>query len=202
MIEPVVYIVDDDEAVRQSVGMLVKSCGRNVESYCCAEDFLEGYDPSRPGCLVLDVRMPGISGLSLQEMLAKDKMSLPIIIITGHGDINMAFKATKAGAIDFIEKPFKDQDLLDAVERGIAKHLQNHKNLSGQVEYEKRYLNLTDREREVLQLVIDGNPNKTISHKLEITKKTTEFHRKNVMTKMDADSFAELVKWVAKKEIC
>ncbi len=202
MIEPVVHIVDDDEAVRQAVSMLVKSCGRNVESYGSAEDFLDGYDPSKPGCLVLDVRMPGISGISLQEMLAKDTMSLPVIIITGHGDINMAVKATKAGAIDFIEKPFKDNDLLDSIERGIAKDLQNHKNLSGQVEYERRYLNLTDREREVLQLIVDGNPNKTIALKLEITQKTTEFHRKNVMTKMQADSFAELVRWVAKKEIC
>lgn len=202
MIEPVVHIVDDDEAVRQAVSMLVRSCGRNVETYGSAEDFLDGYDASRPGCLVLDVRMPGISGLSLQEMLAKDKMSLPIIIITGHGDINMAVKATKAGAIDFIEKPFKDQDLLDGIERGIAKDLENHKNLAGRVEYERRYLNLTDREREVLQLIVDGNPNKTIAYKLEITQKTTEFHRKNVMTKMQADSFAELVTWVAKKEIC
>jgi FixJ family two-component response regulator len=201
MIDPTVYIVDDDEAVRQAVGLLVKSCGRKVETYGCAEAFLEGYDAAKPGCLILDVRMPGISGLSLQSMLSEEIISLPIIIITGHGDINMAVKATKAGAIDFIEKPFRDQDLLDSIERGIAKDLQNRKNFSGQAEYAKRFSTLSEREKGVLLLLVEGKLNKVVASELGISHKTVEFHRKNVMTKMDAESFAQLVTWAVQNNI-
>ena len=201
MTQPTVYVVDDDEAVRKAVSLLVKSIGRNVESYGSAEEFLDNYDSSRSGCLVLDVRMPGISGLSLQEILAERKVSLPVIIVTGHGDVKMAVKATRTGAVDFLQKPFRDQDLIDSIDKAISQDSINRQVLSGNLEFDKRYSNLSEREQEVMSLLVLGESNKRIAFKFGISQKTVEFHRKNIMQKMGADSFAQLVTWAAREEI-
>lgn len=195
MTQPIVYVVDDDKAVRKAISLLVKSTGRQVEAYGSAEEFLDNYDSSRSGCLVLDVRMPGISGLSLQEILAEKKVSLPVIIVTGHGDIKMAVKATKTGAVDFLQKPFRDHELINSIDKAISQDSLNRKDLSGHLEFDKRYSDLSKREQEVMSLLVLGESNKRIAFKLGISLKTAEFHRKNVMQKMGADSFAQLVTW-------
>lgn len=188
-----VFIVDDDEAVRESLSWLISSVGLKVETFSSAQAFLDAYQPGRPGCLLVDVRMPGMSGLELQRRLAAQPMCLPVIIVTGHGDVQMAVRAMKDGAFDFIEKPFNDQVLLDLVHKAVHEcerrrdaEMERH-HLRAQVDQ------LTPRERQVMDMIVAGKTNKQIAHDLEISDKTVEAHRAKVMEKLTAASLAELI---------
>jgi RNA polymerase sigma factor (sigma-70 family) len=192
--DPTVFVVDDDAAVRESLQWLIKTAGLNVECYGTAQEFLDVYDKSRPGCLVLDVRMPGLSGLDLQEQLGALGMTLPVIIITGHGEVPLAVRAMKGGAIDFLEKPFSDQLLLDRIREAIAKDEQDRQEQARRAQAAERLALLTPREREVMAMVVDGKANKQIAASLQISQKTVEAHRAQVMRKMEAGSVAELVR--------
>ncbi len=194
--KPTVFIVDDDEPVRDSLKMLMRSVGLNAETFSGAAEFLEAYDPDRPGCLVLDIRMPGMSGMELQEKLNEVHAILPIIFITGHGDVPMAVKAIQYGAADFIQKPFRDQDLLDRINKAIEQDASNRAQLLETRDIEERLSNLTPREKEVLELIVDGRPNKVIAADLEVSQRTVEIHRARVMDKMRASSLAHLVRMV------
>jgi FixJ family two-component response regulator len=191
-----VYIVDDDEAVRDSLGLLLKSVGIPNKTFENASAFLDaGVDP-HAGCLVLDIRMPGLSGLELQQKLKETGNTLPIIFITGHGDVPMAVEAMKHGAVEFIQKPFREQDLLDCINRALT---DNFAQQSGQAEIQKireHLATLTPREREVMQMVIDGKANKVIAYDLGLSQRTVEIHRAHVMEKMGVRSLAELVRMV------
>lgn len=193
---PTVFIVDDDDAVRDSLSWLMRSVGLSVEAMGSAQAFLDGYDPARPGCLVLDIRMPGMSGLDLQEKLRESDIRLPVIFISGHADVPMAVRALKAGAFDFIEKPFNDQTLLDCVQRAIEHDLAKRRQLAEREDIVGRLAQLTPREREVLELVVQGAPNKVISRELGVSLKTVEAHRARVMDKLKAGSATELVRLV------
>lgn len=194
--KPTVFIVDDDEPVRDSLKMLMRSVGLSAETFSGAAEFLEAYDPDRPGCLVLDIRMPGMSGMELQEKLNEIHAILPIIFITGHGDVPMAVKAIQYGAADFIQKPFRDQDLLDRINKAIDQDGSNRAQLLETRDIEERLSNLTPREKEVLELIVDGRPNKVIAADLEVSQRTVEIHRARVMDKMRASSLAHLVRMV------
>lgn len=189
-----VFVVDDDQAMRNSLKWLIESVGVGVESFASADEFLARYEPGRPGCLVLDVRMPGMSGLDLQEHLASRKIRIPAVIITGHGDVPMAVRAMKAGAVDFIEKPFNDEALLDAIRRAIATEERQRSEQFENREIQARVEHLTPREREVMDMVTDGRSNKEIANALGVSAKTIEAHRARVMEKMQAGSLAELVR--------
>jgi RNA polymerase sigma factor (sigma-70 family) len=189
-----VFVVDDDQAMRTSLKWLIESVGMVVESYASADDFLAHYQPGRPGCLVLDVRMPGMSGLELQEYLAGRDVHVPVVIITGHGDVPMAVRAMKGGAIDFIEKPFNDEVLLDAIRRALAREEQQREQLTECAHIQQRLASLTPREHEVMQMVTEGMSNKEIANRLGVSAKTIEAHRARVMEKMQAGSLAELVR--------
>lgn len=191
----IVYVVDDDAAVRDSLSWLLRSVGLQVESFDSGVAFFdyvqrEGCD----GCAILDVRMPGLSGLELQERLMGENITLPLIIITGHGDVPMAVRAVKAGAFDFIEKPFNDQLLLDRVQQALQQNAQHREEEEKRQKVETRLESLTPREREVLELVVVGNPNKAIATQLGISCRTVEIHRGRVMEKMQAGSLSELVR--------
>jgi FixJ family two-component response regulator len=192
-IKATVYIVDDDQAVRDSLSWLIESISIKVEVYSSAQDFLDNYKPDNPGCLIADVRMPGISGLELQKILKEKNYSIPMILITGHGDVPMAVRALKNGAVDFIEKPFNDQVLLERVnqclEKDQSERLQN-KDLQSKMSL---LATLSPREREVLDQVVIGKQNKIIASDLGISNKTVEAHRANVMEKMRVSSLADLV---------
>jgi FixJ family two-component response regulator len=189
-----VFVVDDDAAVRDALGWLIKSVGLRVETFGSAQEFLDKLNPKRGGCVVLDVRMPGMSGLELQEKLTGDKVNLPVIIVTGHGDVPMAVRAVKSGAFDFIEKPFNDQVLLDRIQQALKREVETRKVEAQRSEVEGRLDTLTPREKEVLQMVVSGNPNKVIAAQLGISCRTVEIHRGRVMEKMKADSLSELVR--------
>lgn len=191
---PVVWIVDDDEAMRSSLKWLIESVGMRVESHDSANAFLQAHYPGRFGCLLLDVRMPGMSGLELLEHLKEQQMMPPTIIITGHGDVPMAVRAMKAGALDFIEKPFNDEVLLDSIRRALAIEEHRRDNSAGLVEVSSRLEHLTPREHEVMQMVTEGMSNKEIANSLGVSAKTVEAHRARVMEKMQAGSLAELVR--------
>ncbi|MFO1427785.1 MAG: response regulator transcription factor [Steroidobacteraceae bacterium] len=193
---PTVYIVDDDEAVRSSLRLLLKSVGLPAIAYGSARDFLGAYDPDQPGCLVLDVRMPGMSGLELQEELNRRGAIIPVIFITGHGDIPMAVEAMQHGAFDFLQKPFRDQDLIDRIQRGLETDARNRADLREQEQIRERYDSLTPREREVLALVTQGKANKVMAGDLGVSQRTVEIHRARVMEKMGASSLAQLVRMV------
>ncbi|MHA1598795.1 MAG: response regulator transcription factor [Alphaproteobacteria bacterium] len=193
---PVVFIVDDDDAVRESLNWLVSSVDLKVESYASAGDFLGQCRPNQSGCLITDIRMPGLSGLELQDELNRRGCDLPVIVITGHGDVQTAVRAMKAGAFDFVEKPFNDQLLLDLVNRAVAMSLKSNREQTQQAEVQARVDTLTPREKEVLEHISSGEPNKGIAHLLGISEKTVEAHRAKVMGKMQAKSLAELVKMV------
>ncbi|WP_119461381.1 response regulator transcription factor [Rhodospirillaceae bacterium SYSU D60014] len=190
---PTVFVVDDDDAVREAVGLLLKSNGFTVEAKTSAAEFLAAYDPVRPGCLVLDVRMPGMSGMELQAKLAADQVGIPVIIISGHGDIPMAVAAVQAGAVDFIEKPFDEHRLLATVQRALALDEERRRESAAATGAAARQSRLTAREREVLERVVAGDPNKVIAARLGISARTVEIHRARVMEKMRARSVAELV---------
>ena len=191
-----VFVVDDDQAMRNSLKWLIESVGVRVESFASADEFLAGYQPGRSGCLVLDVRMPGMSGLDLQEYLVEHNIQIPAVIITGHGDVPMAVRAMKSGAIDFIEKPFNDEVLLDAIRRAIAYEEQQRSHYSENLRIKERLAHLTPREHEVMEMVTDGRSNKEIANSLGVSAKTIEAHRARVMEKMQAGSLAELVRMV------
>lgn len=191
--EPVVFVVDDDEAMRDALDTLIKSTGMKTALYASADAFLADYDPQQPGCLVLDVRMPGMNGIELQQTLAEQGISLPVIIITGHGDIPMAVEAMRAGAIDFLEKPFREQDLLHRINQAIEQDAKVRREQARKAEIVARFASLTHREREIMDLVVAGKHNKAIASELRLSHKTVEFHRANIMEKMKADSVAELV---------
>jgi len=196
MNKPTVFVVDDEEAVRDSLQWLLESKGLKVALFDSAEAFLAAYSPSLPGCLVVDVRMPGMSGLELQEKLAELHYAIPVIFITGHGDVPMAVQAVKHGAIDFLEKPFNDKDLLAIIERSLEHDRQQRERLQQASSAQSRLASLTPREREVMELVVAGKLNKLIADQLEISIKTVEAHRAKVMEKVGAHSLAELVQIV------
>ncbi len=190
---PVISVVDDDAAARSSLRLLLKSLGLAATAYDSAASFLASYDPQQPGCLLLDIRMPGMSGLELQEQLNQRGTLSPIIFITGHGDVAMAVEAMQHGAFDFLQKPFRDQELLDRVQRALAKDRSTREELRGQDSIRQRLQSLTAREQDVLSLVTGGAPNKIIAYRLGISQRTVEIHRARVMEKMCAESLAQLV---------
>jgi two-component system response regulator FixJ len=193
--EPTVFVVDDDPAVRDSLHWLLQSVDLAVETYATGEEFLRAYDPARPGCLVLDVRMPGMSGLRLQDELAARGIRLPIIILTGYAEVQTAVRALKTGAFDFLEKPYSDEMLLDRIHHAIETDRQTREADAQQAEVAARFALLTPREREVMVLVTAGKANKVIAADLGLSPKTVEVHRAAVMDKMGADSVAELVRF-------
>ena len=193
---PTVFAVDDDEAVRTSLRLLLKSVGLQVETFASAQEFLDQFDPDRAGCLVLDIRMPGMSGLELQMQLNDRHSIMPIVFITGHGDVPMAVEAMQAGAVDFIQKPFRDQDLIDRINRALEKDKAMRGELRERDEIRRRMSQLTPREREVLELVTQGKANKVIAGDLNVSQRTVEIHRARVMEKMGAASLAHLVRMV------
>ena len=190
----VVFIVDDDEAVRNSLRLLVKSVGLPASTAKSAQEFLESYDPGHAGCLVLDVRMPGMSGIELQQQLNLRGAVIPVIFITGHGDIPMAVEAMQQGAFDFLQKPFRDQDLVDRIQRALEKDRINRDELTQRSRILERLTSLTPREREVLDLIVSGKPNKIMAADLGLSQRTVEIHRARVMEKMGASSLAQLVR--------
>lgn len=195
--EPMVFVVDDDEAVRHFLRGLIVSVNLRVQAYASAQEFLEAYQQGSPGCLVLDIRMPGMSGLELQQELNARGIDLPIIVLTGHGSVQVAVHAMKAGAIDFIEKPFNNELLLDRIQKAVAKSVNAYEDRLKQDEILRRQNSLTPREHQVLDLVVAGESNKRIARRLQISDKTVEIHRANVMEKMQARSLADLVKMVS-----
>ena len=191
-----IFIVDDDMAVRDALKLLLRSVGQAVETFGSAQEFLDAYSEDRPGCLVLDIRMPGMSGLELQQKLNEKHSILPIIFITGHGDVPMAVEAMQAGAVDFIQKPFRDQDLIDRINQALEKDANNRAALGERTDIRKRLETLTPREREVLAHVVGGALNKQIAGRLGTVEKTIKVHRARVMEKMQASSLAHLVRMV------
>jgi FixJ family two-component response regulator len=191
--QPVVFIVDDDASVRKSLERLVRSVGLRGETFASAPEFLQRAAADGPSCLVLDVRMPGVSGLALQERLAAAGHRIPIIFITGHGDITMSVRAMKAGAVDFLPKPFNDQDLLETIQEAIARDQQAREEWAVLQDIQRRVALLTLRERDVLALVAAGLLNKQIAAELGMSEKTVKVHRAQVMQKMEVSSVAQLV---------
>ena len=195
-----VFIVDDDEAVRDSLKMLMESVDLHAEVFASAHEFLQLFDDDRSGCLVLDIRMPGMSGLELQAVLNERRSMLPVIFITGHGDVPMAVQAIRGGAQDFIEKPFREQELLDRVQQVLAEDSRNRDVLHQKRDILERLSTLTPREREVLGLVVAGNANKVIAIDLGLSQRTVEIHRAHVMDKMQTKSLAHLVRMMISVE--
>jgi two-component system response regulator FixJ len=193
---PTVFVVDDDEGVRNSLRFLLKSVGLPARALASAGEFLEGYQPSQPGCLVLDVRMPGMSGLELQQQLNLRGAVIPVIFITGHGDIPMAVEAMQQGAFDFLQKPFRDQDLIDRIQRALERDGRSRAALDEHARIRERLDSLTPREREVLALMTRGKPNKIMAAELGVSQRTVEIHRARVMEKSGAASLAQLVRMV------
>jgi FixJ family two-component response regulator len=191
-----VFIVDDDEEVRDSLKLLIESVGLETETFDSAETYLANFDESRAGCLILDVRMKGMSGLSLQEQLSHKIMHPPIIIITGHGDVQMAVKAVKAGASEFLEKPFNEQLLLDSIHVAIERDAEQRGKASKLAEIQLKVDSLTDREKEVMELVVTGMQNKNIASELCISQSTVEAHRAKVMEKMEARTLSALMRMI------
>jgi two-component system, LuxR family, response regulator FixJ len=194
--ETTVFYVDDDEAMCESIRFLMESVSLNIETFSSARKFIDSYDPARAGCLLLDVRMPEMSGLELQEQLRKRKINIPIIFITGHGDVPMATRAMKAGAVEFLTKPFNDQTLLDSIQNAIEIDTERRKIAQERDKIADRINKLTPREFEVMQCVIKGNLNKVTAYELGISSKTVELHRAKIMEKMRAKSLAQLVAMV------
>jgi two-component system response regulator FixJ len=191
---PTIFIIDDDEAVRDSLGTLLEAHGWTVEAYGSAEAFLAGFDPRRAGCLLVDVRMPGMDGLALQEHLAARRIDLPVIVVTGHADVPLAVRAMKAGAVDFIEKPYSVEAIVNAVHRALDRALPAAKASPVADAAAARLAQLTPRERDVLEQLVVGHPNKVIAHHLQISPRTVEIYRARVMDKMGASSLSHLVR--------
>lgn len=193
---PTVFVVDDDPAIRDSLDWLLTSVGMRVVTYGSAVEFLDRFEPIGSSCLLADVRMPGMSGLDLQEELVARAIALPVIVITGHSDVQMAVRAMKAGAFDFIEKPFNDQALLELVQKAVDKSRSDAALGAEQAEFKARLALLSPRESEVLAHIVDGKPNKQIAYFMELSEKTVEAHRAKIMEKTRAGSLAELIRMV------
>lgn len=191
---PTVFVVDDDEGVRDSLRFLLTSVGLATKPLGSAAEFLSGYDGNQPGCLVLDVRMPAMSGLELQRQLNVRGAVIPVIFITGHGDIPMAVEAMQHGAFDFLQKPFRDQDLIDRIQKALAKDAHNRTELKQHDQIRARFDSLTPREHEVMALMVRGLPNKIMAAQLGVSQRTVEIHRARVMEKSAAGSLAHLVR--------
>lgn len=189
-----VFVVDDDPAVRKSLCWLMESVGLRVETFASAQEFLAAHDPDQPGCVVLDVRMPGMSGLDLQEQLRERGCRAPIIVMTAYGDVPMAVRAMKSGAVHFFEKPVSEQVLLDFIQRAIADDLSRRASEEQEREIEHRFARLTKRESEVLRMVVDGFSSKEVGARLGVSFKTIEAHRAKIMRKMEADSVPHLIR--------
>jgi FixJ family two-component response regulator len=189
-----IHIVDDDDAVRDSLSLLLRTVGLRSRTYASATDFLDAYVPGEVGCLVTDIRMPGLSGLELQHALIEKHFEIPVIFITGHGDVPMAVDAMKSGAVDFIQKPFRDQDLLDRIHQALHLARSAHDAQLETSTIKERFETLTPREREVMDKVVAGCANKVIAMDLAVSQRTVELHRARVMQKMGARSLAELVR--------
>jgi FixJ family two-component response regulator len=196
-----VFVVDDDDGVRTSLGILLDTAGYRPVPFASALDFLAQYDPARPGCLLLDMRMPGMTGMELLQELARRGAFLPVIFITGHGDVPMAVEAMKAGAFDFLQKPFSPRDLLERIQRALAADAEARQVLSRTEELRGRYATLTPREKEVMGLIVAGHANKVIAMDLGLSERTVEIHRARVMEKMATRSVAHLVRMALELEI-
>lgn len=192
--EQTVFVVDDDEAVRDSLRLLLKSARLPVKDYASATEFLESYNPDQSGCLVLDIHMPGLNGLQLQDELQRRHIAVPIIFITGHGDVPIAVQAMKQGAVEFLQKPFNDEDLLASIRKAFKRDIEDRCQHKQSNEARERYATLTPREKQVMEKVAAGLSSKQVAYELGISQRTVEIHRGSVMNKMGADSVASLVK--------
>jgi two-component system, LuxR family, response regulator FixJ len=199
--KPVVFVVDDNDAFRNTLVLLFETLNIEVKAYASAKQFLDDYNPYQIGCLVLDIRMPEMSGLELQKKLREKQNLLPVIIITGHADVPMAIEAMKMGAFDFIEKPFRDQVLLDSVNRAIVTNTKTWQDMEKTADVRERMSSLTYRERQVLEGIVAGKTNKTIAKELGLSPKTTDFHRCNIMEKMGVNSAVQLTQMVLKAKL-
>lgn len=198
--QPTVFVVDDETDVRDSVSLLVRSVGLAVETFATANEFLEAYSLDHLGCVVLDVRMPGMNRLTAQQQLLKRGIILPVIFISGHGDISMAVRAVRAGALDFLEKPFSDQALLDCVQKAIEMDAENRAHSAAAAEVERNLKMLTPRECEVMERLIEGKVNKIIARELDVSTRTVEIHRSRVLHKMGVSNVSQLVRLVLSTE--
>jgi FixJ family two-component response regulator len=196
-----VFVVDDDESVRDSLRSLIRSAGLSVETFGSAQQFLASARSDEPSCLVLDVRLPGLNGLDLQRRLAETNIETPIIFITGHGDIPMSVRAMKAGAVEFLTKPFRDEDLLDAIQQALELDRVTRRQQAQLADVHDRYESLTPREREIMGLVVSGKLNKQVAAQLGLSEITVKVHRGQIMHKMQADSFADLVRMSEKLDM-
>lgn len=194
--EPTAFVVDDQESMRRAIQDLFTSVGMAVETFGSAAEFLAAYDPARPGCLVLDIRMPGMDGLELQQTLKTRGVTLPIVFLTGHGDVAMAVQAMHAGAVGFIEKPFREQQLLECAKRAIQADAEQRRGQARRAELQQRLARLTAREQQVLDGVLAGRTSKAVAAELGLSRKTVDQHRARVMAKLQADNVVDLVKMV------
>lgn len=191
---PCIYLVEDDDAVRDSLQMVLESVGHRVEAFVNADQFMAAYTPDLAGCLVLDIRMPGMNGMELQRQLNELNSILPIIFVTGHGDVPMAVEAMQQGAVDFVQKPYREQELLDKITQALALDGKNRDSLLQRQAILESMQTLTPRERDVIKLMVEGKANKVIAIDLEISQRTVEIHRARVMDKLNANSLAHLVR--------